>query len=597
MQVSNHVSLETFLMPYSLLAFSISEDESYLVIGMNKTGSFNLWRIDLDDAKNVTQLTCHGQKIESVHIQDETIYFTSDKNGDENMHIYSINVEGDNWKDIRTEEDCRYFFGGLSEDGSILYYTATKDNPLYLSIFSYDKTTGTETLLHKGKGAETQLLAMSPNGADFAYFVRHNHSNMRLYIQKEGTAIEVIKCPTEQYRVSDLCFINEDLVYFTTNYGEEFSYLASFQLSTGLFQKVIGINNQDIEKIVYHSPTNKVYIETKAGPIGCLYQYQLLTNDLVDLKVPTDTIQHWQVTGTGTIYLTGSSSNVPITLFQKKRGCSWKTLFDNPVPHVAANDMVQPERVHYRSFDGVEIEAMLYEAKELNRNGHTIIYPHGGPQYNEQMDYFGFFQYLLHRGFNIFAPNFRGTPNYGATFQKLIEGDWGGGPRYDVLFGLDKLIAEGRIEGDKVILFGASYGGYLSLLLFGRHQERFKACIDIFGPTSLFTLIETCPPHWRERMDSWIGHPIKDRDRLIEQSPISYVEYMKKPLLIIQGSNDPRVKRTESDQMVGALQKSGKKVEYIVYEDEGHGFSKKQNELDAYQIITQFLDKVIKDKV
>lgn len=146
----------------------------------------------------------------------------------------------------------------------------------------------------------------------------------------------------------------------------------------------------------------------------------------------------------------------------------------------------------------------------------------------------------------------------------------------DVLYGIDALVKKGKAESDKIILFGASYGGYLSLLLFGRHPERFKACIDFCGPVNTF--IESCPEHWKERMDSWIGNPKKDRDRLIEHSPFIYVNQISNPLLVLQGANDPRLKKSESDQMVEALKNKGIPVEYIVFEDEGHGLSKKENE-------------------
>jgi dipeptidyl aminopeptidase/acylaminoacyl peptidase len=596
MFVSNKVSLELFLKPYSISAFSISDDESYLVVGTNTTGAFNLWKMDIQDTGLLTKLTSHNQKIDSIAIKNNKIYFTSDKNGNENMHIYCIDQNGLEWKDVRTEPACRYFFGGVSEDGSKLYYTSTKDNPIYLSLFLYDLETNKEELLHHGNGAETQLMSVSPNGKDIAYFVRYNHSNMKIYVKKNGQDIELIQQANQHYRTSDLCFMNEDKVIFTTNYQQEFTYLASYEFSTGSFQKLLDIDNQDIEKIQYLSTTGEIYLQTKAGPIDRLYVYNLETTQLKDLQVPTYTIQHFQISNKGTLYMTGSSSMKPTSLYQKETMGDWLPLFKNQVPTLSEEELIQPERIRYRSFDGVEIEAMFYQAKEASSNGHTIVYPHGGPQYNEQIDYYGFFQYLLHCGFNILAPNFRGTPNYGTSFLQMIEGDWGGGPRLDILSGIDALVQQGKVESDKIIMFGMSYGGYMSLLLFGRHPERFKACIDVCGPTNLFTLIETCPDHWKERMDSWIGNPIKDRERLIEQSPITYVKNMEKPLLIIQGANDPRVKRSESDQMVEALKNSGVAVEYMVFEDEGHGFAKKENELKAYQAISDFLENIVGKK-
>jgi dipeptidyl aminopeptidase/acylaminoacyl peptidase len=290
----------------------------------------------------------------------------------------------------------------------------------------------------------------------------------------------------------------------------------------------------------------------------------------------------------------GSSSTKPTTFNQKVKDGGWHALLENQVPTIPEHELIKPERMSYRSFDGIEIEAMYYQAKETNSNGHTIVYPHGGPQYNEQIDYYGFFQYLLECGFSIFTPNFRGTPNYGTSFLKMIEGDWSGGPRLDVLYGIKSLVSQGKADTDKIVLFGASYGGYLSLLLLGRHPETFKACIDFRGPTNLFPLIETCPNHWKERMDSWIGNPIRDKERLIEQSPITYVKNISKPLLIIQGANDPRVKRSESDQMVEALKSNGVEVKYIVFEDEGPGLGKK-NEMKAYQAMCQFLERIIEE--
>jgi dipeptidyl aminopeptidase/acylaminoacyl peptidase len=589
---SKQVSLESFLQPYSINTFSVSEDESYLVMGINFAGTFNLWKMDLTNERQFTQLSHNHQKMESIVSKDDSIYFTSDKNGNENMHIYAVDADGNHWRDIRTEPGCRYFFGGVSGDGKKLYYTSTKDNPIYLSIFSYDVENRVEELLHLGSGAETQLLSISPNEQDFAYFVRHNHSHMKLFVKRNGEDVELIPHPDQHYRTSDLCFIDEDFALFTTNYQEEFTYLASYDFKSGLFQKQLGIDKQDIEKIHYLS-SSEVVLQTKSGPVDRLYKYHFKTNELVNLEIPTYTIQDYYVTSKGNVYMVGSSSDLPMSLFRKEHNGEWEVLFENNVANVEREELILPERFRYQSFDGVEIEAMHYVAKAENSNGYTIVYSHGGPQFNEPIDYYGFFQYLLQLGFNIFAPNFRGTPNYGTSFLKMIERDWGGGPREDILAGVDTLIQQGKAEADKMILFGMSYGGYMSLLLFGRHQERFAGCIDICGPTNLFTLIETCPEHWTERMHSWIGHPVNDRERLTEQSPIHYVASFSKPVLIIQGANDPRVRKSESDQMVKVMRENGVAVEYMVFEDEGHGFSKKENEISAYQRVSTFLEGIV----
>lgn len=160
--------------------------------------------------------------------------------------------------------------------------------------------------------------------------------------------------------------------------------------------------------------------------------------------------------------------------------------------------------------------------------------------------------------------------------MKMVEGDWGHGPRLDNLEGVEWLIQNGYADRDKMLLLGGSYGGYMALLLHGRHADYFKAVVDIFGPSNLFSFIESVPAFWKPYMDQWVGNAEKDKERLTQDSPITYLDGMIKPMLVIQGANDPRVVQKESDQIVAALEEKGRQVEYLVLADEGHGFSKSE---------------------
>lgn len=172
-----------------------------------------------------------------------------------------------------------------------------------------------------------------------------------------------------------------------------------------------------------------------------------------------------------------------------------------------------------------------------------------------------------------------------------MEGDWGGGPRRDCVAGIEWLIENGICDRDRLFLLGGSYGGYMALLLAGRHPEYFRATVDLFGPSNLFTFIDSVPEHWKPMTKTLVGDPEKDKESLIEDSPITYLEQMIKPMLVVQGANDPRVVKTESDQIVEKLQEQGTEVEYLVLEDEGHGFSKKENEIKVYRKIDDFLER------
>ena len=333
------------------------------------------------------------------------------------------------------------------------------------------------------------------------------------------------------------------------------------------------------------------YLTTEKGVVDQFYRLQPTTGKIEKLNAPTAIINSLVVSKSGNLYILGPSATVPLNIYKSEDAENWTKLTNNRVLGVAQEEMVNPEVVTYSSFDGMEIEALLFKARPENDNGHTIFWPHGGPQAAEREFYRSMFQVFLNRGYTIFAPNFRGSTGYGSEFVKLVEQDWGEGPRLDNVAGIEWLFENGITDRDKLFLVGGSYGGYMALLLHGRHPEYFKAVIDIFGPSDLFTFVESVPPHWKPIMERWVGDPVRDKDRFIKDSPVTYLDNMTKPMLVIQGAKDPRVVKAESDQIVAKLKEKGREVEYLVLEDEGHGFSKKENEIKVYKKMLEFMEK------
>lgn len=593
MQKIPEPTLHHFLEPFSIQSLAIDEEERYVIFSTNINGSYNIWRKDLLENGSPYPLTAHNQASESLLVHtyknQPAAFITSDQNGNEEMKIYALNPDGGDLLPIRAEENVRYFLNSISDDGKVLYYTSTHDNPHHLSIYSYNLEKEEEILLFKGDKGENHLLAVSPNEKDLVYFIRYNHSNKKIFFQSEGISHELIPGADEEYSVNGVCFANEKTIFFSTNYKEEFHYLASYCTVTRKFSRVAHIPREDILDLLYWEKEDKIILKTTRGPVDHIYLFGLEEKAFEKVESPVKVISSLTVSKKGTLYIHGSSPDAPPNIYRKAKNGEWEQILTNNTPAAAHETLINPDLITYSSFDGLEIEAIFYKALKEKANGYTIIYSHGGPQANEQIFYDGFFQYLVHLGFNIFAPNFRGTPNYGKTFMSLIEGDWGGNPRLDILSGIDWLIHGGHSDKDKLILLGGSFGGYMSLLLFSRHHELFAGCVDMFGPSNLFTLVETVPDHWRDRMDSWIGNPVRDRERLIEHSPLTYVDNMEKPLLIIQGANDPRVKKEESNQIYEALSSKGVQATYLLFEDEGHGFNKKENEYKAYQQAIEYM--------
>jgi dipeptidyl aminopeptidase/acylaminoacyl peptidase len=203
------------------------------------------------------------------------------------------------------------------------------------------------------------------------------------------------------------------------------------------------------------------------------------------------------------------------------------------------------------------------------------------------------YQYLLSLGIGILAPNIRGSTGYGKSYQKLIHHDWGGDELKDLEAAATYLRSLPWVDSSKIGVYGGSFGGFATLSCVSRLPDYWAAAVDIVGPSNLVTFAKAVPPTWRRFMAEWVGDPETEADFLLERSPITYVDQIKTPIFVIQGAKDPRVVKAESDQIVQRLRERGVEVRYDVYEDEGHGFTKRENDLKALADTTDFFAKYL----
>jgi dipeptidyl aminopeptidase/acylaminoacyl peptidase len=249
-----------------------------------------------------------------------------------------------------------------------------------------------------------------------------------------------------------------------------------------------------------------------------------------------------------------------------------------------------PELVRYRSFDDRRIPAWLYRPKRRGRTP-VVLSIHGGPDAQERPIYTPLYQYLLSRGIAVLATNIRGSTGYGKSYQKLIHRDWGGGDLQDWEHAAKWLLEQEWVDGERIGVFGGSYGGFAVLTCVTRLPDYWGAAVDIVGPSNLVTFAKAVPPTWKRFMTQWVGDPETEADFLMERSPITYVENVKAPLLVIQGAKDPRVVKGESDQVVARLRELEREVEYVVLDDEGHGFTRRRNEVKALRLAAEWLER------
>lgn len=586
-------TVEQFFRTYTITNFAVSSDEKRLVFNANLNGKMNLWAMDLPDT--YPYLFAHrDETCNFIKFDPENRYVLAgfDKDGDENYQIYAIPSEGGlPHPTITGDASEKYYFAHLSEDGKRVYYVTSEDNPSYLNTRIRNLENGKDTLLNVGEVSLTELEAVSENEQVTVYLRAFANTYVVGFVKVGEETFNLTPDQEKIHVVQEPVFIDNATIYFVTDYDSDDMYLAKFDLTSKVFSKVLAIEGESIQSINWDKGNDVLYLTAVKGVTDVLYRYAIADDKLEKCSLPVDIIEQIHVAKSGTLYILGLSATIPHNVYQSANGLEWKQLTNNRVLGLGPEDMVEPDIVSYTSFDGLEIEALLFKAKPEVDNGYTIFWPHGGPQAAERKMFRSMFQCFIKRGYTIFAPNFRGSTGYGSAFTKLVDQDWGEGPRLDCVAGIEWLFDNRLTDRDKLFLVGGSYGGYMALLLHGRHPDYFKAVVDIFGPSDLLTFVNSVPPHWQPIMERLLGDPERDKERFIKDSPVTYLEGMVKPMLVIQGAKDPRVVKEESDQIVAKLQEKGRDVEYLVLEDEGHGFSKKENEMKVYSLMLAFLEK------
>ncbi|MDX1471580.1 MAG: alpha/beta fold hydrolase, partial [Flavobacteriaceae bacterium] len=270
------------------------------------------------------------------------------------------------------------------------------------------------------------------------------------------------------------------------------------------------------------------------------------------------------------------------------------------------NKEINPEHlvsagvVRYKSFDGTEIPAIYYvphQASEENKVP-ALVWVHGGPGGQSRQGFNSLIQYLVNHGYAVLAVNNRGSSGYGKTFYQMDDKKHGEDDLQDVVEGKNWLAEQPEIDGDKIGIIGGSYGGYMTMAALTYTPEEFDVGVNIFGVTNWLRTLKSIPPYWesfRESLYLELGDPYSaDSVRLRRISPLFHAENVTKPLMVLQGANDPRVLQVESDEIVEEVKKNGVPVEYVLFDDEGHGFAKKENQIEAYSKILSFLDNYLK---
>jgi dipeptidyl aminopeptidase/acylaminoacyl peptidase len=267
---------------------------------------------------------------------------------------------------------------------------------------------------------------------------------------------------------------------------------------------------------------------------------------------------------------------------------------------IDAADLVQAKVIRYKSFDGTVIPAIYWLPHQASAEHKVpaMVWVHGGPGGQTRQNYRPLIQYMINQGYAVLAVNNRGSSGYGKTFYQMDDKNHGEKDLQDCVEGKNWLSTQAEIDARKIGIIGGSYGGYMTMAALTYTPEEFDVGVNLYGVTNWIRTLKSIPPYWesfRTSLYQELGDPFsEDSVRLKRISPLFHTDKVTKPLMVLQGAKDPRVLQVESDEIVAGVRKNGVPVEYVLFEDEGHGFIKKENQIEAYSKVIKFLDTYLK---
>jgi dipeptidyl aminopeptidase/acylaminoacyl peptidase len=584
---------------YFLNNLAFSPDSRQISYVHDGSGLFNLWSSPVEGGV-ARQLTSGDEDAVRHHRWTPSgIVLELDHLGAEQWQLNILPPDGLGWpRAVTDRQDVQYEIGPVADDGRRMLFDGNQERPADVSIYLLDIPTGRHRLVLDLEGRQLYPAAWHPDGrrAAVADVLGTTDQDAYLLDVDSGELRNLTPHKGEEFNAPLGFSADGSHLYNITDRDSEHHYIEAIDLATGartpFVQSKWGVEQADLSgdrRRVAYTIDEDGYSRFHVRDIEA-------GRDLRFPDMPQGVCSQFAISPDGRLVagLVATGTRVFDVYVADIEAGRVTRVTDNFLGGIPEADLVEPELVHFSTFDGKQIPAWLYRPHEASGRLPVIISIHGGPEAQERTHVTrssSFYQYLLSRGIAVLAPNIRGSTGYGKTYQKLIHRDWGGDELKDIDHAARWLRSQGWVDSERIAIYGASFGGFATLSAMTRLPDYWRCGIDLVGPSNLVTFAKAVPPHWRALMKEWVGDPEEDFDFLKSRSPITYVDKMKAPLLVLQGANDPRCVKPESDQMVEKLRSIGLDVEYHVFEDEGHDFSKRANQLKAYRLIAAFLFK------
>ena len=585
----------------SSAGFAWSADDSRILISSDETGVFNAYAVDPASGAReaLTASETNATYALSWFPNDDRAVVTADSGGNEISHIYVRELDG-RLNDITPGEEVRAQFLGWSPDGNDMWVLTNERDQSAMDIYAYDTLSYESGVVFQNDDA-LEIGDVSPDGRWLA-LVRNRasaDSDILLVDLASGDATPRLITEHEGNIAHGVYTFTPDstaLVYATDEHGE-FNQAWTYDLASGDTAPLIEAD-WDVSFVTY-SPSGRYrvsginadartevsIIDTQSG--AALDLPELPAGDLGSVRFSRDE---------GRIAFLIDSATSPANLHVVDLASQDHAQLTNALnPAISEAEMVEAEVVRFESFDGLEIPGILYRPHGASADNPVpaLVWVHGGPGGQSRIGYSATIQHLVNHGYAVYAANNRGSSGYGKTFYHMDDRRHGEEDLRDIVAAGDWLRQQDWVDAGKVGVIGGSYGGFMTAAALTFHPDAFEVGINIFGVTNWERTLASIPPWWesfREALYDEMGDPATDAERHRAISPLFHAENVTKPLLVIQGANDPRVLQVESDELVEAVRANGVPVEYVLFPDEGHGFRRRENRIAASEAYVSFLD-------
>ena len=539
-------------------------------------------------------------------LNDNRIAYIQDEGGDENIHIFAVDIDGSNNIDLTPYDNIQArVTDDLEDDPNFMLVSLNKRIPQVHDVYRLNVNTGEISMVAENPGNISGW--MTDNDGKLRIATTSDGVNTSiLYREKETDNFKSILTTNFKETVAPLYFtFDNDELYVASNRGRDKTAIFKFDLNSAEEGELIFEHDEvDVYGLMRSKKRKKItgvsYTTDKRQMKFFDEWRQNLQNTLeYKLRNVEVAISDLSKDETKAIVVTYSDKSRGTYYYYDIKTKKLVKLADLS-PWLDENQMAEMSPISYKSRDGLIINGYLTLPLDYKKGQKipVVVNPHGGPWARDNWGFDPQVQFLANRGYAVLQMNFRGSVGYGREFWEISFKQWGKTMQDDITDGVDWLIKEGIGDPNRIAIYGASYGGYATLAGLAFTPDVYACGVDYVGVSNIFTLLETLPPYWelgRQMMYEMIGNPETEKDILEAASPLFHVDKIKAPLFVAQGANDPRVKKAEADQIVEALESRGIDVPYMLKEDEGHGFYNEENRFDFYREMIKFLDKHLKD--